>query len=342
MVRLRVSGLQQNAFHAAIRGELRDMTRFHQRKTQKCTNTNVMINDSNAQKIYMKHIFLIISAAFIIAGCTQKKTDVAAPQKNIVVSILPQKTFVEKIAGNDFNVVVLLPPGTSPAAFSLLPSQMADIENASTWFRIGYIGFELSWKDKICETNKLMKVVDLSEGLNLISAGSTTENGKVILQGVDPHVWLSPTLVKQMATKIMSELIDVNPSKSEKYKANYTNFIAGIDSLDAEIKNKIAPFAGRKIISFHPSLSYFAREYGLEQLSLEPGGKEPAPQRLKELIDIAKRENIKVIYIQSELDRELARVFAEETGGQIVQVRPLNPDWTGNLAELAQTIVNNF
>ena len=290
----------------------------------------------------MKNFILIVALVFSISGCSQKKSEISTASRNIVVSILPQKTFVEKIAGNDFKITVLLPPGTSPAAFSLLPSQMADIEKANLWFSMGYIGFELSWKDKITDANRLMKVVDLSEGLDLIAAKKGTENGRTVLTGVDPHIWLSPALVKQITAKIFAELIAANPAQTDKYTANYNSFIAGIDSLDTEIKSKLAPFKGRKIITFHPSLSYFAREYGIEQYSLEAGGKEPTPQRMTELIDLAKRENIKAIYIQGELDREHARVFAEETGGQVIQVHPLSPDWAGNLLEMTQTLISNF
>lgn len=290
----------------------------------------------------MKNLILILSIVLLIAGCGQKKAAVENSTKNITVSILPQKTFIEKIAGNDFTVNVLLPPGTSPAAYSLLPSQMAGIAQTSIWFRMGFIGFELSWKDKIIAANPAMKVVDLSEGLDLIAANKTTEGGKTILTGVDPHIWLSPALAKQMTAKILTEISAINPPGKEKYEANYKTFIAEIDSLDAEIRSKLEPFTGKKIITFHPSLSYFARDYGIEQLSLESGGKEPTPQRMTELIDLARRENIKVIYIQGELDREHARVFAEETDGQVVQVHPLSPDWLANLREMTQTIISNF
>lgn len=290
----------------------------------------------------MKNLILILSIALIIAGCGQKKATVENSTKNITVSILPQKTFIEKIAGNDFTVNVLLPPGTSPAAYSLLPSQMAGIVQTAIWFRMGYIGFELSWRDKIIAANPAMKVVDLSEGLDLIAANRTTEGGKTILTGVDPHIWLSPALVKQMAAKILTEVSAINPPEKEKYEANYKTFIAEIDSLDTEIRNKLVPFTGKKIITFHPSLSYFARDYGIEQLSLESGGKEPTPQRMTELIDLARHENIKVVYIQGELDREHARVFAEETGGEVVQVHPLSPDWSENLREMTQTIISNL
>ncbi len=290
----------------------------------------------------MKRLLIILTIAAFFAGCSSKKTKTEVPANFITVSILPQKTFIEKIAGNDFVVNVLIPPGTSPAAYTLLPSQMEEIAKSSIWFRIGYIGFEQSWKDKIEQTNTKMKVVDLSEGLDLIAREKMQQGDRVQYVGVDPHIWLSPVLVKEMAGRILKELSELNPEQSVKYKTNYLEFVKEIDQLNIDITNKLKPFAGRKIIVFHPSLSYFAREYGLLQYSLESGGKEPTPQRMTELIDLSKKENIKVMYIQSEFDRENARVFAEEVGGKVIQVRPLDPAWAENLMEMTNIIVDNF
>lgn len=290
----------------------------------------------------MKKLILLLIVAFIFGACNSKKSKNDESGKYITVSILPQKTFVEKIAGDDFVVNVLIPPGTSPAAYTLLPSQMEEISKSAIWFRIGYIGFEHSWKDKIEQANTKMKVVDLSEGLDLIAQLKEQHGDHVHLSGVDPHTWLSPVLVKEMAKRILDEVSKLNPGQSVKYKTNYLEFVKEIDQLNIEISNKLKPYEGRKIIVFHPSLSYFARDYGLLQFSLESGGKEPTPQRMKELIDLAKMENIKVMYIQGELDREHARVFAEEVGGKIIQVRPLDPAWAENLMEMTNIIADNF
>jgi zinc transport system substrate-binding protein len=283
-----------------------------------------------------------LAIAAIFGSCSSKKTQNEEPSKFITVSILPQKTFVKKITGDDFVVNVLIPPGTSPAAYTLLPSQLEEISKSAIWFRIGYIGFEQSWQDKIAQANSKMKVVDLSEGLDLIAQVKEQHGDHFHLSGVDPHIWLSPVLVKEMAKRILDEVSKLNPEQSVKYKTNYLEFVKEIDQLNIEIANKLKPFEGRKIIVFHPTLSYFARDYGLLQYSLESGGKEPTPQRMKELIDISKKENIKVMYIQGELDRDHARVFAEEVGGEIIQVRPLDPAWAENLMEMTNIFVGNF
>ncbi len=290
----------------------------------------------------MKKTVLLLIISVALFSCNSKKANKNEAGSVITVSILPQKTFVKKIAGNDFKINVLIPPGSSPAAYTLLPSQLKEIANSAVWFRMGYIGFEYSWKEKISNANKAMKVVDLSEGLDLIAQSSKQEGNRTIYEGVNPHIWLSPALVKQIAKKILDELVLLKPEKSEKYKANYLKFLKEINLLDNKIRTKLKGFAGRKIILFHPSLSYYARDYGLEQFSLEVGGKQTTPKLMAKIVDIAKKENIKVIYIQSEFDREHARVFAEEINGKIIQISPLAPNWADNLLEMTNTIIENF
>ncbi|WP_321370243.1 metal ABC transporter solute-binding protein, Zn/Mn family [uncultured Draconibacterium sp.] len=291
----------------------------------------------------MKRIIFLLVLATLFASCgNQKNAKKQAVADVVTVSILPQKTFVEKIAGDDFEVNLLIPPGSSPAAYTLLPSQLKDITRSAIWFRIGYIGFEHSWSDKIEQANSNMKVVNISERLDLIADKIEQHGDHVHIDGVDPHTWLSPVLVKQMAKVILDELSALKPENAAEYKANYMRFVKECDELNIELKNQLKDYAGKKFIVFHPSLSYYAREYGLEQYSLETGGKEPTPQELRKVVDMAKSEGIKVIYIQSEFDREHARVFADEIGGEIIQVWPLNPEWEENLRQMTQILIDNF
>lgn len=286
---------------------------------------------------------LLITLAVLMFSCNSNQNKKTSREKPVViVSILPQKTFVQKIAGDDFEVQVLVPHGASPESYSLLPSQLKDISQAEAWFRIGYIGFELSWKDKVEELNKNMQVVDLSEGLDLIQEDEVHHGDHVHVGGIDPHTWLSPRLVKQMAEKMAEVLGRIHPEKAAEYKANYMKFLKEIDALDIELRNALKDYQGRTFITFHPSLSYFARDYGLNQLALESGGKEPTPQHMAAVVELARKENINVIYIQSEFDRDHARVFAEEINGKVIEVKPLNPEWEENLKEMAFTFIDNF
>lgn len=290
--------------------------------------------------LLMKNILLVLVIVTLFISCGTKKSKEVA--NIITVSILPQKTFVEKIAGDDFEINVLIPRGSSPASYSLLPSQLRRVANSAIWFRIGYIGFEYSWTDRIAAANKNMKVVDLSRGLDLIADEMEQHGDHVHMNGVDPHTWLSPVLVKQMANKIADELSKLRPDASKKYQSNYLKFAKEIDDLYTQIEAQLKEFKGRKFVVFHPSLTYFARDFGLEQYSLETGGKEPTPQQLARVVDLAKSEDIRVIYIQDEFDREHARVFAEEIGGEIIQLSPLNLAWAKNLKKISTILETNF
>jgi len=286
---------------------------------------------------------LLFSIILLVSCDNSKKNKKESDEKQVVtVSILPLETFVQKIAGDDFKVNVLLPPGASPADFTLIPSQLKDIARSEVWFRIGYIGFEYSWKEKIAQANRNMKIVDLSEGLDLISSEMLPSGQKSSTGGINPHTWLSPALVKQMAERITKELSALNPGKKDVYERNFNQFVKEINQLDIEIKAALKNYEGRQFIMFHPSLSYYAREYGLVQLSLEPGGKQPTPQRMTALVDFAKDEGIGVIYIQSDMDRGQARVFAEEIDGEIEEMWPLNPEWEENLRKITELLTENF
>ena len=306
-----------------------------------CTIETAYINFLKMNKIPLKIIVFIIPV--FLFSCKNPRTQNNGSNKQVItVSILPQKTFIEKIAGDDFYVNILLPPGASPASFTLLPSQLKDISMSKIWMRIGYIGFEFSWKDKIEQANSDMKVLDLSEELELISTENISQGDNKSAAGINPHIWLSPKMVKQMSRRITDELSLLKPERKDVYETNYEKFCQEIDILDAEIINMLEKYQGRIVIIFHPILTYYARDYGLVQESLEPAGKEPTPQRMTELINLAKTENIRVIYIQSEIDREQALVFSEEVNGKIIEINPLSPDWAENLKEITRVITENF
>jgi zinc transport system substrate-binding protein len=287
----------------------------------------------------MRYFLYVVISLMFLSGCGPQ-TPRNEEKPVVLVSILPQKTFVSKIAGDDFDISILIPHGANPTTYSLLPAQMAEIAKASVWFKMGHVGFELSWGDKILQTNSALKVVDLSAGLDLIAARKDETTGT--MTGVDPHIWLSPSLVKKMAASIRDELVALRPDRRESYHLNYQQFMKEIDDADLEIRQLLTGFEGRKFISFHPSLSYFAREYGLEQFSLEQRGKEPTPGHIANLVSMARAENIKVIYIQSDFDRENARMFAGEIDGEAIQVWPLNPEWAENLVSMARLLSDNF
>ena len=272
----------------------------------------------------MKKNILILLSVFIFFAC--QKTSVERMNK-ITVSILPQKYFVKKITGSKFKINVMIPPGASPATYEPTPQQMKKLSQSILYFRIGYIPFEKSWMNKISAVNKKIKIIDTSDGVNLIKKG----------KGVDPHIWLSPKAVRIQVKNIYSVLTEVDPDNKNIYKKNYKNFLAEINLLDKKIKNILKNFKNIKFMVYHPAWTYFARDYDLKQIPIEIEGKSPSPAYLKKIIDIAKKENIKVIFVQSQFDTNSAEAIASEIKGKVVPLNPLAENWLDNMIKIANT-----
>jgi zinc transport system substrate-binding protein len=271
----------------------------------------------------------------ITFGCTTKP---ATDKMIISVTILPQKYFVEKIAGDLVQVHVLVPPGASPELYSLMPSQMKELSRSAAWMRIGKIGFEEGWIDKIRQSTPGLKIFDTSVHADWI-AGEEEHGEHVHLHGIDPHIWSAPDEVRNIVTETYQALSILLPENKEILKRNYESFMQEIDQLDQDLKDQFVQLKNRKFLIFHPALTYFARRYNLEQIALEVDGKEPSPRYMRSLIEKAKSENIRVILIQKEFDAENARQLAKEIGGEVVQIDPLNEQWDKQLREIAKKII---
>lgn len=258
----------------------------------------------------------------------------------ISVSILPQKYFVERIAGDLVKVNVLVPPGASPELYSPAPSQMRELSQSAAWFRIGKIGFEEGWLEKIRQSVPGLKIFDTSVQVDWITGEKEDHENHVHLHGIDPHIWSSPDEVKKIVEETYRALSELLPGNRKVLSLNYKLFVKEIDQLDQELKSLFDRLDNKKFMIFHPALAYLARQYGLEQIALEVDGKEPSPKYLRTLIEQAKSENIGVIFIQKEFDAENARQLAREINGEVVQIDPLNEQWDKELRKIAKKIVS--
>jgi len=153
--------------------------------------------------------------------------------------------------------------------------------------------------------------------------------------GLDPHIWLSPPLVKIQARTIMAALQEVDPAHRSVYEANFREFTAQIDKLDADLKKTFEGKEGLQFMVFHPPWGYFAHAYGLKQVPIEIEGKDPKPAQLKKLIQHAREDGIKVVFVQPQFSTKSAELVAREIGGQVAFVDPLAEDWMANLRQVA-------
>lgn len=260
---------------------------------------------------------------------------------DICVSIPPQAFFVKQIAGEHADVTVLIPPGSSPATFTPRPSQLRAIKKASIYFTIG-VPFEHNWLERFRSIHPDLQIVDMTEGIEKLpmhdSLHEEAHHEDAHHHGsLDPHVWLSPMLVKKMAAVIKETLAKADPAHAKAYDANYRKFLDALDRLHAQIAERLKPLKQRTFIVFHPSFGYFAREFGLRQVAIEKEGKEPSLHYIGRIIDFARQNRIRTIFVEPQFSQKSARYIANKIGGKVVAIDPLAYDWDSNLMKVAES-----
>ncbi len=279
---------------------------------------------------------IIISILFpVIIGCKQNHHNNGKPL--IAVSILPQKYFVEKIAGNRYHIVVLIPPGSSHENYDPTPSQLIQLSDAAVYFKNGYLDFENIWVEKFSENYPDLKFINLSNGLDLMENLETDHHSSI-----EPHTWMSPANVKEMARTIYETLVEIDFKNKEYYTNNYKAFRSELDLLEVYISEKFKNPGSKSFIIYHPALTYYARDFGLKQYSIEMEGKTPSAFHIRALIDIAKSERIRAILIQKQYDKSRAETLANETGCEIIEIDPLNENWGQEIRDITNKLSSAF
>ena len=284
-------------------------------------------------KKLFKYFFLLL-----IVSCSQ--TGSKNGGKIITVSIPPFKYFVEAIGGKDFTVNVMVPAGANPHIYEPVPDQIAYLRKSVAYISDGYLGFEMAWLDRFYETNMNMKKLSLGKNIDLIKPVEHSDSQHV--EGADPHFWVSPKCALIIASEVKSLLIELNPEKKEIYEDNFTNLVKSINDIDNKAKELFSSNSEKSFMIFHPTLGYLARDYGLKEIAVEREGKEPTPSSLKELIDIGKSENIKIIFIQREYDTKNARAIAAETGAVLETIDPLSENWAASVQQIIDALGKSF
>jgi zinc transport system substrate-binding protein len=258
---------------------------------------------------------------------------------HVFVSVLPLQTFVEKVGGEYVDAEVMVRPGQSPHTYDPTPQQVAALAQADLYVRVG-MPFESAWMGRLRAANPDMRVLDAREGIDLRPLASHDHGDKDHghSSALDPHVWTSPLLVERMAANIRDTLTDLDPAHEAGYARNYEAFAAELRELDRDIRTLLTDAEGRKFLVFHPSWGYFADTYGLIQIPIEKEGKEPGARALTALIEQAKREDIRVIFVQPQFSRRSAQQVARAIGGGVVAIDPLAPDYADNLRRAARQI----
>ena len=330
-------------------------------------------------QLYKKRLALLLLALLFtlpFAGTALAKKPV------VFVSILPQKYFVEQIAGDTVDVEVMVMPGASPATYEPRPRQMAMLAKADLYFAIG-VPFERTWLPRIKATNPNLTIVPLDKKLRKLPMAANAMEIDASPRGallhdyresehelhadeagheehenhdhagqekhdhanmLDPHVWLSPRWVKTMAKPTRLAISKIAPEHAKQYRINTRAFTKRLDMLDEEIDTIFKPIPAEKrvFMTFHPSWGYYAMTYNLIQIPIEFEGKAPTPKTLEQIISVAKKRNLRAIFIQPQFSKSSATAIATSIDGTVIEVNPLAENWEENLRDVSKKLAASF
>ena len=286
----------------------------------------------------MKRFLYLIILCVILAGCKgtpQKQADSGktsgTEKPAVTVTISPYKYFVDQIAKGKVDVNVMVSNGNNPETYEPYAQQMMELSKSALYLKVGSIGFEQTWMKKLQDNAPEMKVIDTSVGIK----PAKTPGGNI-----DPHVWMSCSNARIIASNILKALCELEPKNKAFFEKNYLSLLKIIDKRDSIIRKsfKDNPEMVRKFVIYHPILTYFARDYQLEQLAIEEEGREPSASQLKSLIERARKENIKFCLIQAEFANRNTTTFINESHTKPMNINPLQGDWNWAMQEAAAAV----
>lgn len=292
-------------------------------------------------KKFLLILFVFVNSLFASVG-------------EISVSIAPQKYFVQKIVGDKFHINVMVYPGTSPHNYEPKPSQMRDLMNSKIYFSIG-VTFEDVWLNRFKQSAKNTIFIDSTNGIEKIAMeehnhdedkkkhkDEVKEQNHHDHEGLDPHIWLDPILVKIQAKNIFDAVVKIDSANESFYKTNYENFLKELDVLNSQIEEILKDYKHKAFMVFHPSWGYFAKRYDLEQIAIEVEGKSPKPNELVEIINDAKEHNIKIVFVSPQFSQNSAKTISKNIGANVVAIDPLNEKWDKDLLNTANQIAKSY
>ena len=283
---------------------------------------------------------LLLFGLSATTSCSSGGGQSADDSRRVAVTMEAQRYFAERIGGAHFMIHTVVPPGQSPETFDPTPQEMMAVARSRAYLRIGRIGFEQVWMPTIVEQNPHLRVFDLSKGIRWIDSDHLTHDHHDHGTG-DPHIWNAPATARQIAQNTLLAFCALDTAHTADYRAAHAALVAEIDSTDAALHAMLDTLTHRTFIIYHPALTYFAQAYGLKQLAIETDGKEPSAASMKMLIDKARTERVRVVFVQREFDRKHAESVATEIGARVVVIDPLSAEWKAQMLQIGRALTEH-
>lgn len=292
-------------------------------------------------RFFTLHSSFFILLLLLVVGLSGCNSTTQSNKPTVYVSIEPLRYFAEQIAGEDWEVLTMVPKGSSPETYDPTPRQLMQLARSRVFFSVGYLGFEQQWIPRMKENAPDTEFCMTSEGITYLEGHHHhhEEGEHVEEEGKEPHVWTTPSNALVMARRIAEWFCKADPSQEESYRLRLAELEEQIRQTDGEIRQLLKD-GQRWFVIYHPSLTYFAKDYGLEQLCIEEDGKEPSPARLKYLVEECRHHQVHTIFIQQEFNTQNAQIIARETGAQLVVINPLSYHWHEELLKIARSLKN--
>lgn len=273
--------------------------------------------------VYFVRAFLFVLVLMLSAPLS------AAPLR-VLVSIAPVASMVEQLGGDLIDVHTLLPPGADPHHYAPTPRRIRALADADLLVWAG-APFEHAWRERVRAVNSQAVQQVLADAPDHYHEAHAHEEE-------DPHVWTSPAQLRAMALQVRDQLITLRPMQAEALRLRHQNVDGRLAALQQQLTTRLQGSKQHYFLVFHPSWGYFAREFGLTQLSIEEAGKGPGARALAKRIDQARRLGIKHVFVQPQFDRRAAAVVANALDAEVVELDPLSADMPKALLQLATVI----
>ena len=270
-------------------------------------------------------VVLLLPALFACDNRTDTKPSLA-------VTIAPQKYLLERIVGDRFDIVTLLSASADPETYDPSVSSLMGLQKSEIFFRVGTLGFEQASLGKIAESSPDLKIVNCSVGIPLAEG---THGGR---NGYDPHVWTSVRNARIMAKNMYEALVQQHPKDKEYFRHRYELLDRDLASMDSTIAVMLTPSKGESFVIRHPSLTYFANDYGLRQVSLELNGKEPTPAQMKQRLDEVRDSKASLFFIEKGHSSYATRNIATTLNLPVTEISLLDYDWKENMLNVARAV----
>lgn len=288
-----------------------------------------------AYKIYFSAVLLFV-IGLLFGSCNGAKE---TNTKQITVTIPPLQGIVKEVVGDDFDINILLPEGSSPETYSPTINQVAELEDSEFVFYVGTLPFE----------NELISRIQNAKGINV-------SNGVKLLTGdephnhshenhhhhhtIDPHIWFSiyelSTIVDNIDTALMKSYPD-----SLKYHTNCQAIKTKLE-VNNHRYQQLLKDSPKSFLIYHPALGYLANSLGMNQIALENEGKSPTPAALAGIVDLVKKENIKVMLYQKEYPLDTVQPIADILNVKLVEINPLSTDIIGEIDRVINILCGDY